>query len=52
MPFGLRNATNFPKIHGSGATWDGVHYVYIDDVLIASSTPQEHKKPAYGITTF
>jgi len=45
MPFGLRNAAQTFQ-HFMNQVLHGLEccYVYIDDVLIASSTPQEHKE--------
>ena len=45
MPFGLRNAAQtFQRFMDQVLRGMEFCYVYIDDVLIASSTPQEHKE--------
>lgn len=43
MPFGLKNATQTFQ-HFIDQVLSGLHfcYAYIDDVLVASSTPEEH----------
>ena len=44
MPFGLRNAAQtFQRFMDQVLRGIEFCYVYIDDVLVASSTPEEHK---------
>ena len=44
MPFGLRNAAQtFQRFMDQVLRGLDFCYVYIDDVLIASNTPEEHK---------
>jgi len=50
MPFGLRNAAQtFQRFMDQVLRGLECCYVYIDDVLIASSTPQEHKEHLHQV---
>ena len=41
-PFGLKCSANFSTFHGPGPPWFILCYIYIDDLVVTSTSGEEH----------